>query len=135
MLIDLLSVSCHVWGGLVQLILTHENMFLHIFMGVGLNEWHYSIHVYVLKILACVWILNFCGKELNYVGHWLYILWLATFQWIGHDLVWKSQLHWIWVRFSPGIWDEGTTSSIYGGGGWDMTPTCGCLGLAPIMGG
>ena len=52
-------MSWKVWWGLVQLTLTCVDMFSHLFRGVGLKEWHYSIHVYVLKSLACVriWIL------------------------------------------------------------------------------
>ena len=38
-----------------------------------------------------------------------------------------------WVRFRPGIWDGGATSST-GCGVCDKTPTRGCLGLAPIRG-
>ena len=35
-----------------------------------------------------------------------------------------------WVRFRPGIWDGGATSST-GRGATDNSPTLGCLGLAP----
>ena len=39
-----------------------------------------------------------------------------------------------WVRFRPGIWDSGATSSTGCGAVCDRAPTQGCLGLALIRG-
>ena len=51
--------------------------------------------------------------------------------WCGFGL--KVMISLNWVRFRPGIWDGGATSSTEGGL-WDRRPTCGCLGLAPMRG-
>ena len=50
-------------------------------------------------------------------------IWTATFGL-------KFPILWNWVRFRPGIWDGGATSST-GRGVTDNSPTLGCLGLAP----
>ena len=49
-------------------------------------------------------------------------IWIATF-----GLKFPILLN--WVKFRPGIWDSGATST--GRGAADSSPTRGCLGLAP----
>ena len=103
-------MSCKVWGGIVQLILTCVNVFWHLFMGVGLKEWHYSIHVQVIKSLAYVWDLNFNWQTTQFCRA---LALQALVECLSRDcckLGLKVPTSLNWVKFRPGICD-----------GW---PTC-----------
>ena len=131
MLIDLWSVSCKVWEGIVQLILTCVNVFWHLFMGVGLKEWHYSIHVQVIKSLAYVWDLNFNWQRTQFCRALALqpLIEHLSMNWCKLGLKVPTSLN--WVKFMPGICDGWATLST-GWELWDRRPTQWCLGLAPM---
>ena len=85
----------------------------------------------VLKSLACEFVLLWHLQLINQLNRFLALQALverlgictATF-----GLKFPILLN--WVKFRPGIWDSGATSST-GRGAADSSPTWGCLGLAP----
>ena len=83
--------------------------------------------------MACVWDFKFLWQTTQFcralalqalVDH-------LSKNWCGFGL--KVPISLNWVKFRPGIWDGGATSST-GCGAWDRSPTHGCLGLAPMRG-
>ena len=109
-------------------------MCFHTYLGgVGLKEWHYSIHVYVLKSLACVRIFEFQWQTTQFCRALALqvLVECLSRNWWRFSLKVPTSLN--WVRFRPGIWDGGATSSTEEGA-WDRSPTYGCLGLAPMRG-
>ena len=85
----------------------------------------------VLKSLACVCVLLWHLQLITQLNRFLALqalvehlgICIATF-----GLKFPILLN--WVKFRPGIWDGGATSST-GRGAADSSPTRGCLGLAP----
>ena len=98
---------------LVQLSLTCVSVFSHLCGVWRWKEWHYSIHVYVLKSwpLFGIWILRqttqFCrALALQALVECLGINWC----WLGL----KVPISMNWVRFRPRIWDGATSSTGWG---------------------